>query len=197
MRGRPNAGTPQGGVVSPLLAIVYLHEVLDRWFEDDVKPRLGGRAFMVRFADDVVMVFANERDARRVWTVCETSRSVRSGPPPHQDKAGGVPTTFGRDEPPIDRENRSFDLLGFTHFWARSRRGFWVVKLKTAGDRFGRSVKRVQQWCRRYRHAPHRLAARTAHAEATRARRLLTALGATTQLWSVSATSWGESGKSG
>src|SRR2546426_6290932 len=65
----PDAGTPQGGVVSPLLANIYLHEVLDQWFERDVKPRLASRAFMVRFADDLVMVFANERDARRVWDV--------------------------------------------------------------------------------------------------------------------------------
>jgi hypothetical protein len=65
----PDAGTPQGGVVSPLLANIYLHEVVDQWFERDVKPRRRGRAFMVRFADDLVLVFSNERDARRVWDV--------------------------------------------------------------------------------------------------------------------------------
>ena len=151
----PDAGTPQGGVISPLLANIYLHEVLDRWFERDVKPRLGGRAFMVRFADDLVMAFGNERDARRVWTVLP-KRLGRYGLTLHPTKTRLVEfrPRSGGTKPSIDRENRSFDLLGFTHFWAQSRRGFWVVKLKTAGDRFGRSVKRVQQWCRRYRHAP-------------------------------------------
>ena len=65
----PETGTPQGGVISPLLANIYLHEVLDCWFEDVVRPRLGGHAFLVRYADDFVLVFASERDARRVAAV--------------------------------------------------------------------------------------------------------------------------------
>ena len=140
----PDAGTPQGGVVSPLLANIYLHEVLDRWFERDVKPRLGGRAFMVRFADDLVMAFGNERDARRVWTVLP-KRLGRYGLTLHptKNKAGGVPTTFGRR-----RNRRSTAETEASTYWgsptsgAQSRRGFWVVKLKTAGDRFGRSGQR-------------------------------------------------------
>lgn len=150
----PDAGTPQGGVISPLLANIYLHEVLDRWFEREVRPRLAGRAFMVRFADDLVMVFSSERDARRVWDVLP-KRLGRYGLTLHptktrllefRPKPGGTrPTNGGK---------KSFDLLGFTHYWIRSRRGYWVVKQKTAGDRFGRAVKRVYEWCRRYRHAP-------------------------------------------
>src|SRR5207244_1100793 len=65
----PDSGTPQGGVISPLLANVFLHEVLDTWFENEVKPRLRGRAFLVRYADDVTAVFSQEEDARRVWAV--------------------------------------------------------------------------------------------------------------------------------
>jgi len=151
----PDAGTPQGGVVSPLLANIYLHEVLDQWFERDVKPRLTNRAFMVRFADDLVMVFANERDARRVWDVLP-KRLGRYGLTLHPIKTRLVEfrPRSGGTKPPISGVGRSFDLLGFTHFWAKSRRGFWVVKLKTAGDRFGRAVKRVHEWCRRYRHEP-------------------------------------------
>ena len=150
----PDAGTPQGGVVSPLLANIYLHEVIDRWFERDVKPRMG-RAFMVRFADDLVMVFANERDARRVWDVLP-KRLGRYGLTLHPTKtrllefrprAGGTTS-------PNNESKGSFDLLGFTHYWARSRRGDWVVKRKTAGNRFGRAVKRVYEWCRTHRHAP-------------------------------------------
>jgi RNA-directed DNA polymerase len=65
----PDSGSPQGGVISPLLANIYLHEVLDTWFEDQVKPRLSGRAFMIRYADDAVLCFEKEIDARRVLEV--------------------------------------------------------------------------------------------------------------------------------
>ena len=151
----PDAGTPQGGVVSPILANIYLHEVLDRWFERDVKPRLASRAFMVRFADDLVMVFASERDARKVWDVLP-KRLGRYGLTLHPTKTRLVEFRPRKDgtKPPISGETGSFDLLGFTHYWARSRRGFWVVTRKTAGSRFGRAVKRVYEWCRKHRHAP-------------------------------------------
>jgi retron-type reverse transcriptase len=66
---RPEAGTPQGGVISPLLANIYLHEVLDEWFAREVKPRLRGRAHLVRYADDFVIAFEQEDDARRVMDV--------------------------------------------------------------------------------------------------------------------------------
>jgi RNA-directed DNA polymerase len=151
----PDAGTPQGGVVSPLLANIYLHEVLDRWFEHDVKPRLESRAFMVRFADDLVMVFAKERDARRVWDVLP-KRLGRYSLTLHPTKTRLVEfrPESGETKPPTTNGKRSFDLLGFTHYWTRSRRGFWVVKRKTAGGRFGRAVQRVYEWCRKHRHAP-------------------------------------------
>jgi RNA-directed DNA polymerase len=68
----PEFGTPQGGVASPLLANIYLHEVLDRWFEQTVKPRLQGRAFLVRYADDAVLVFSSPRDARRGCPCCRS-----------------------------------------------------------------------------------------------------------------------------
>jgi len=151
----PDAGTPQGGVVSPLLANIYLHEVIDRWFKRDVKPRLVSRAFMVRFADDLVMVFATERDARRVWDVLPKQLG-RYGLTLHPTKTRLLEfrPRVGGTTPPTNGDKGSFDLLGFTHYWARSRRGSWVVKRKTAGSRFGRAVKRVYEWCRTYRHAP-------------------------------------------
>lgn len=151
----PDAGTPQGGVVSPLLANIYLHEVLDQWFEGDMKVQLMGRAFMVRFADDLVMVFANEQDARRVWDVLP-KRLGEYGLTLHPTKTRLLefrPPKAGT-KPPSNGEKGSFDLLGFTHYWARSKKGNWVVKRKTAGDRFGRAVKRVSEWCRVYRHVP-------------------------------------------
>ena len=152
----PDAGTPQGGVVSPLLANIYLHEVLDRWFEGDVRPRLRGRAFMIRFADDLVMVFASERDARRVWDVLP-KRLGRYGLTLHPTKTRLVEFRPRKDDtkPPSSPMRGSFDLLGFTHYWGTSRkRKLQVVKRKTAGDRFGRAVRRVYEWCRAFRHTP-------------------------------------------
>jgi RNA-directed DNA polymerase len=90
----PEAGAPQGGVVSPLLANVYLHYVLDVWFEQDVKPRLQGRAFLVRYADDFVMGFACEEDARRVLEVLP-KRFGKYGLALHPDKTRLVPLGFG------------------------------------------------------------------------------------------------------
>jgi RNA-directed DNA polymerase len=154
----PEAGTPQGGVVSPLLANVYLHYVLDVWFEREVKPRLKGRAFLIRYADDFVMGFTCEEDARRVLAVLP-KRFGRYGLALHPDKTRLVPfqPPPQQVQPAVSSEAArpgSFDLLGFTHFWGRSRRGFWVVKRKTAQDRLSRALKTIAQWCRLNRHQP-------------------------------------------
>jgi group II intron reverse transcriptase/maturase len=148
----PEAGTPQGGVVSPLLANVYLHYVLDVWFEREVKPRLRGRAFLIRYADDFVMGFACEDDARRVLAVLP-KRFGKYGLTLHPDKTRLVP--FQRP-PSAGRANDSgtFDLLGFTHYWGRSRRGAWVVKRRTAQGRLSRALGTVARWCRLVRHQP-------------------------------------------
>jgi group II intron reverse transcriptase/maturase len=153
----PEAGTPQGGVISPLLSNVYLHEVLDRWFEHEVKPRLKGRAFIVRYADDAVLGFEQEEDARRVLAVL-AKRFSRYGLTLHPEKTRLVEFRSPRrdEESPGNggHAGRHFDMLGFTHFWARSRKGRWVVKRKTAKGRFGRAIKRMAQWCREHRHLP-------------------------------------------
>jgi group II intron reverse transcriptase/maturase len=153
----PEAGTPQGGVISPLLANIYLHYVLDVWFEQTVKPCLKGRAFLVRYADDFVMGFACEADARRVLDVLP-KRLGKYGLTIHPDKTRLVP--FRR---PANRPARSgcpevppgtFDFLGFTHYWSQSKQGRWVVKRKTAGSRFHRALTRIAAWCRLNRHVP-------------------------------------------
>jgi group II intron reverse transcriptase/maturase len=152
----PEAGTPQGGVISPLLANIYLHYVLDEWFEQEVKPRLRGQAFLIRYADDFVIGFAREEDARRVLEVLP-KRFAKYGLSLHPDKTRLVP--FVRPDRRSDsatRETRpgTFDLLGFTHYWGRSRRGAWVVQRQTASSRFCRVVKMIAQWCRLHRHRP-------------------------------------------
>src|SRR5262249_45401571 len=145
-----------GGVSSPLLANVYLHYVLDVWFEQEVKPRLKGRAFLVRYADDFVMGFACEEDARRVldWLPKRFGKYGLTIPPdktrlvPFRRPASrSAPAGCGSVPPP-----GSFDFLGFTHFWSQSKRGFWVVKRKTAGSRFQRAVTTIAVWCRLNRH---------------------------------------------
>lgn len=151
----PAEGSPQGGVISPLLANVYLHYVLDVWFEGTAKPRLRGPAFLIRFADDFVMGFACEQDARRVLGVlpkrfgrygltlhAQKTRLVDFRRPPWQDPPKG----------PGHRRRGTFELLGFTHYWGRSRKGAWVVKRKTAPSRLSRTLRTIRQWCRDHRH---------------------------------------------
>ena len=151
----PVTGTPQGGVISPLLANLYLHEVVDRWFEEEVKPRLGGRAVLIRYADDLVIVFSAERDARRVEEVLP-KRAARYGLRLHPEKTRLIHFNIPRDKEKATGSSGpgAFTFLGFTHYWGRSRKGNWVVKRKTATSRFTRSLSRVRQGCRRWRHEP-------------------------------------------
>jgi RNA-directed DNA polymerase len=153
----PAEGTPQGGVISPLLANIYLHNVLDEWFEREVKPRLRGRAFLVRYADDFVMGFATEEDARRVLDVLP-KRFGKYGLTIHPDKTRLVP--FGspgrRDRATSGPAGQpgTFDFLGFTHYWGQSRKGHAVVKRRTSASRFRRAITKIADWCRRHRHQP-------------------------------------------
>lgn len=152
----PESGTPQGGVISPLLANIYLHEVLDEWFERDVRPRLSGQAVLVRFADDFVIAFAREEDARRVMDVLP-KRFGKYGLRLHPEKTRLVafqkPDQKSSSEPD-DPGRGTFDLLGFTHYWGRSLKGNWVVKRQTADTRLTRALKRIRLWCRIHRHEP-------------------------------------------
>jgi len=144
----PVEGTPQGGVISPLLANVFLHEVLDVWFEREVKPRLAGSASLIRYADDAVMVFLQETDARRVMAVL-AKRFAKYGLTLHPGKTKLVdfrcPTRKGV-------HSETFDVLGFTHFWGLSLKGKRIVKRKTSSKAFTRALARVADWCRRNRH---------------------------------------------
>jgi group II intron reverse transcriptase/maturase len=148
------SGTPQGGVISPILANIYLHEVLDQWFEHEVKPRLASKAVLFRYADDAVLLFANEVDARRVLAVLP-KRLAKYGLTLHPTKTRLTP--FRRPDLKLPRGgdgpgHATFDLLGFTYFWGKSRQGKWIVKRQTARDRFGRALSRIAEWCRGHRH---------------------------------------------
>jgi len=154
----PEAGSPQGGVISPLLANVFLHYVLDTWFRQEVQPRLRGRAHLIRYADDFVILFAHEEDARRVMEVLP-KRFGKYGLTLHPDKTRLI--SFRRPSskangPKSDDNGRpgTFALLGFTHYWGRTRRGGWAVTRKTASKRLSRAVRSIAQWCRANRHHP-------------------------------------------
>jgi RNA-directed DNA polymerase len=153
----PDTGSPQGGVISPMLANVYLHYVLDLWFAEEVQPRLQGRAFLIRYADDFVMGFTCEADARRVLEVLP-KRFGKYGLTVHPDKTRLVafrpPRASAPDDPGSGSSPGTFDLLGFTHYWGRSRRGVWIVKRRTAASRLQRALSKIAAWCRCHRHRP-------------------------------------------
>jgi len=147
----PEKGTPQGAVISPLLSNIFLHHVLDDWFVREVQPRLKGRCFLIRFADDFIIGCEWEADARRVMEVLP-KRFGRFGLTIHPEKTvltrfsrpkGGGNSTKGRG---------TFDFLGFTHYWGKSRRGTWVIKRKTRKKSLRRFLKALWVWLRRNRH---------------------------------------------
>jgi group II intron reverse transcriptase/maturase len=149
----PDTGTAQGSVLSPLLGNIYLHYVLDQWFEREVKPRLRGEAHLVRYADDFVMTFELKDDAERVMTVLG-KRMGRFGLTLHPDKTRLLP--FRR--PPAaqtgGKSPTTFDFLGFTLYWRRARSGRWGMMCKTRQARLRRSITAIADWCRGHRHLP-------------------------------------------
>lgn len=149
----PETGTAQGSALSPLLGNIFLHYVLDRWFEQDVQPRLRGRARLIRYADDFVLLFEREDDARRVAAVLP-QRMAKHGLTLHPTKTRLLPM----QRPPFGRNGGkgpgSYEFLGFTVFWRRSRRGTWVPGMQTARTRMYRARRAVQAFCRSQRHEP-------------------------------------------
>jgi group II intron reverse transcriptase/maturase len=152
MLSYPEKGTPQGGVISPLLANVYLHHVFDVWFEAEVRPRMRGRCFAIRFADDLILGLEHEQDADRVMDVLPR-RFGKFGLTIHPKKTKKVDFHRPRKSRDDDEAHPGrFDFLGFTHHWGLSRKGNWVVKQKTAKDRLARVARGLHQFCRQVRH---------------------------------------------
>ena len=149
----PDKGTPQGGVASPMLANIFLHYVLDEWFVQDVQPRLKGKSFLIRFADDFIIGFEHEADARKVLEVLP-KRFERFNLTIHPEKTKLVRFTQPSPKEKTEKENGTFDFLGFTHFWAKSLRGYWFIKRKTIGKRLRRFMKAIWEWCRENLHEP-------------------------------------------
>lgn len=149
----PEEGTAQGSSLSPLLGNIYLHYVMDRWFETEVRPRLRGKAILCRYADDLVIGFERADDAERVFKVLP-KRMAKYGLELHSEKTRLLPF-----ERPYRGQRRSkgpatFDFLGFTWYWERSRQGLWQARVKTRSARRQRAVTRIGAWCKRQRHLP-------------------------------------------
>ena len=147
----PETGTAEGSVLSPILGNVYLHHVLDLWFEREVKPRLRGKATLIRYCDDFLIGFEREDDARRVHAVLG-KRMERFGLTLHPDKTRLL--AFGKPSAGSSKGPGTFDFLGFTFYWKRARSGRWGMACKTRSASLRRAIVSVYDWCQRYRHQP-------------------------------------------
>ncbi len=149
----PDEGTAQGSIISPLLGNVYLHYVLDTWFEREVRPTLAAHARLIRYADDFVMGFRSKQDAERVMAML-AARMAEFGLRLHPDKTRLVP--FGRPDraSPGGKGPATFDFLGFTLHWRRTRNGGWALGMKTRKARLRRALDALGEFCRCHRHDP-------------------------------------------
>ena len=145
----PDEGTAQGSSLSPLLGNIYLHHVLDVWFQREVQARLRGRSALVRCADDFVICFQREDDAERVWNVLG-KRFQKYGLTLHPKKTRRFP--FRRPRDGDDQGGATFDFLGFTSYWRRNRTGMRRVAFRTRGARLRRAINAASEWCRRHLH---------------------------------------------
>src|SRR5712691_2691722 len=148
-------GTGQGQTISPLLANIYLHYILDEWFEEVVKPRMKGEAHEIRFADDAILCFEHKEDAEKVKEVL-TKRFGKFGLTLHPEKTRLVEfgRYAGRNAKKQGKKPQTFEFLGFTHMCARSRKGKFTVHVKTIGKRLRRGLKAIAAWCQKHRHEP-------------------------------------------
>lgn len=144
-------GTPQGAPISPILANIFLHTVLDEWFQEDVRPRMNGNCFLVRFADDFVMGLSLKSDAERVYKVLP-KRFERYGLRIHPEKSRMV--QFSRPYWKQGKGPGSFAFLGFTHYWGKMLSGGWTIKRKTQGKRLSRFLSGIGDWCKENLHEP-------------------------------------------
>jgi group II intron reverse transcriptase/maturase len=147
---QPEAGTPQGSVLSPMLSNVFLHEVLDCWFEREAKPRLHGRAEEIRFADDFVVVCEKREDAELLLELVR-ARFESYGLAIHPEKTRIVDF---RHPWKSGLKPQTFDFLGFTHYWGKTRGGGYAVKRKTRARKFRAALENIWEWCRDNRHCP-------------------------------------------
>lgn len=148
-----DVGTAQGSVISPILSNIYLHYVLDEWWEKEVVPRLRGRGELVRYADDWLLAFEYQEDAERVYQVVG-KRLDRYGLQLHPEKTRLLHFDSGQARKSKDEgvQPPTFNFLGFQHYFGKSRRGNLTYRIRTIGKRLSRSLKAIGLWCRKNRH---------------------------------------------
>ncbi len=140
-------GTPQGGIISPVIANIFLHYVLDKWLVEQISPVLKGKVTLTRYADDFVSAFSDENDAKRFMKVLP-KRFAKFGLEIHPEKSKLVDFCRLFKNQKKDKLNGTFDFLGFTHYWSKSLKGYWVIKRRTIGKRLRRAIKSVRRWCK-------------------------------------------------
>jgi group II intron reverse transcriptase/maturase len=151
----PEKGSPQGSVISPLLANVYLHEVLDTWFAEVVTCHCTGKVVLIRYADDFIIGCTREEDARRIMDVLP-KRFAKYGLELNTEKSKLVNFARprrGSGRGPDGRRPGTFCFLGFVHYWGKTFGGGYTIKRKTAGKRISRTCSSIWKWCRSNRHA--------------------------------------------
>ncbi|MFH1568419.1 MAG: group II intron reverse transcriptase/maturase [Gemmatimonadota bacterium] len=149
----PEEGTAQGSALSPLLGNLYLHHVLDRWFEDEIVPRLRGKAEVIRYCDDFVIGFQRQEDAERVMEVLG-KRLAKYGLSLQPAKTRLIPFQRPPETQTQGKGPGTFDFLGFRWYWRRARSGIWVLASKTRPVRLAKSIRALYLWCKTYRHKP-------------------------------------------
>lgn len=143
---KPYKGTPQGGVISPILANIYLHYILDLWFEKAVKKNLEGECMIVAYADDFVCAFRYQNDAIRFMKALE-KRFNKFGLELAKEKTKLIKfSRFSKDR------NGNFDFLGFNFKWIMSRKGKDIIAHTTSKKKFNASVQKMKQWIKEKRH---------------------------------------------
>jgi group II intron reverse transcriptase/maturase len=144
----PDTGTPQGGVVSPVLANVYLHYVMDLWFEKVVKTRCDGQALISRYSDDLVCAFQFRQDAERFYRALpERLGKFALEVAPEKTRV----LRFSRFHPTMKRR---FTFLGFEFFWSKDRKGIVRVTRRTARAKLYSACRRIKEWIKKNRHLP-------------------------------------------
>lgn len=138
-------GTPQGGLISPILANVYLHYVLDLWFEKKIKPMLNGKAYLVRYADDFIIMFQYEKEAKKVYEMLK-ERLAKFNLEMEEDKTKIIP--FGR----YRGTKETFDFLGFMHYNGTTRTGKYTVGHKMSKKKRKSKQKLITKWIKDNRH---------------------------------------------
>ena len=143
-------GTPQGGVISPVLSNIFLHHVLDDWLLQTVSKQMKGKCFVIRYADDFILGFESKDDALNVMGILP-ERFKTYGLELHPEKTLMIP--FGKPTRNHSGKGlKTFDFLGFTFYWGKSMTGNWIIKKKTIGKRLRRSLSRLWDWCKENRH---------------------------------------------